>query len=340
MKKVVILYFYNLIKMKKIAILAGGNSGEHDISLQTAQNIFSILDKNIFIPYFIHIKGKDWNFINEKKEKFPIDKNDFSLTLQGEKIQFDAIFNAIHGTPGEDGKLQGYFDMLNIPYTGCDLFSSALTFNKFFCNITVKHFGIPIYPSLHFYKNDKIDYDTIIQFCQFPCFIKPCNSGSSVGITKAHNREELVQAMGEAFRYDEQLMVEKFIEGKEVTCGVGRINGQVKSLAVTEITSENEFYDFESKYTDHLHAMETPANISSKSTQKIIEYSEIIYQRLGCKGVVRIDYIVTPNDEPIFLEINTIPGQTSMSIIPHQIEYLGMNLSNFYTEIILEALSK
>lgn len=325
--------------MKKVAILAGGNSGEHDISLKTAQNIFSLLNKELFIPYFIHIKGDKWNYVDTSGKIVEIDKNDFSLSIQHEKIVFDVVFIAIHGTPGEDGKLQGYFDMLNIPYTGCNLFTSALTFNKYFCNLAVKNFDIPISTSLHFYKTDVIDYDKIIRICEFPCFVKPCNSGSSVGVTKTHTKSELEKAIEEAFRYDDQLLVEKFISGKEVTCGVCRINGNVTSLTVTEIISENEFYDFESKYVDHLHAMKTPASISNACIEKIANFSKTIYERLGCKGVVRIDFIVTSEEIPFFLEINTIPGQTSMSIIPHQVEYLNMNLQDFYTEILLEALS-
>ena len=325
--------------MKKVAILAGGNSGEYEISLKTAQNIFNILDKNLFIPYFIHIKGLEWTYTDSNGKIYPIDKNDFSLTIDHKKTKFDVVFIAIHGTPGEDGKIQGYFDMLQIPYTGCDLFSSALTFNKYFCNLTVAHFGVPISPSLHFYKNDIIDYKQIISVCELPCFVKPCNSGSSVGVTKVHNEKELQEAIKEAFRHDNQIMIERFIPGREVTCGMTRINGSIQKLAITEIISKNEFYDFESKYTDHLHDMKTPAEIGEECSNAIFDYSETIYHRLGCKGVVRMDYIVTPEGKPIFLEINTIPGQTSMSIIPHQIQFLGMDIKDLYTNLILEALS-
>lgn len=325
--------------MKKVAILAGGNSGEYEVSLKTAQNILNILDKNLFIPYFIHLKGLEWTYTDSGGKIYAIDKNDFSLTINNQKIEFDVVFIAIHGTPGEDGKLQGYLDMLDIPYTGCDLFSSALTFNKYFCNLTVAHFGVPVSPSLHFYKNDILDYEQIISVCELPCFVKPCNSGSSVGVTKVHNEKEFQEAIKEAFRHDHQIMIEKFIPGREVTCGMTRINGSIQKLAITEIISKNEFYDFESKYTDHLHDMKTPAEIGEECSNAIFNYSEIIYHRLGCKGVVRMDYIVTPEGKPIFLEINTIPGQTSMSIIPHQIQFLGMDIKDLYTNQILEALS-
>lgn len=324
--------------MKKVAIVAGGNSGEYTISLLSAKNILNILDKNLFQPYLIHIKGVDWNYTALDGAIYSIDKNDFSLTIAHEKVFFDIVFIAIHGTPGEDGKLQGYFDMLNIPYTGCDLFTSALTFNKYFCNLAVSKLAIPVAPSLHFYKAEPINIENIRQVCGFPCFVKPCNAGSSVGVSKVHNEEELYQATSEAFKHDKQIVIEKFIAGKEVTCGVIESKGTIIPLAVTEIISENEFYDFESKYTDNLHSMVTPAPISEEAIQKIMKFSKKIFHFLGCKGVTRMDYIITEEETPYFLEINTVPGQTAMSIIPHQIEYLGKELQETYTEIIHNAL--
>lgn len=324
---------------QNIAILAGGNSGEYEVSLKTGQNICNRLDKNLFEPYFIHIHGLTWEYINDKNERFPVDKNDFSVSVNNQKITFAAAFIAIHGNPGEDGKMQGYFEMLKIPYTGCDLFCSALTFNKYFCNLAVAHLGVPISPSLHFYKGDVIDYQQIADVCGFPCFVKPCNSGSSVGVTKVHEKRDLRRAIDTAFDTDSQVMIEQMIHGNEVTCGVARINGKATALAVTEITSQNEFYDFESKYADNLHDMITPAPIAESAIADVMRYSETIYQKLGCKGVVRIDYIVTEENKPIFLEINTIPGQTALSIIPHQVGYLGLDLTDIYTNIINEALS-
>ena len=326
--------------MKKIAIVAGGNSGEHDVSLKTAANIFKVLDKKLFTPYLIHLKGTEWIYIDEKENRFPVDKNDFSVTVNGEKIVFDAVFIAIHGNPGEDGRLQGYFEMLGIPYTGCDCFASALTFNKYFCNIAVAKFGVPVADSMHFYREEKIDLQQVAERCGFPCFVKPCNSGSSVGVTKVHNLDELGTALQEAFKWDNQLMIEKFIPGKEVTCGVLKVDGHPKALAVTEIISKNEFYDFESKYAADLHEMETPAHINPMVMKDIMRYSETLYLRMGCKGVVRMDYIVTPDNHPFFLEVNTIPGQTALSIVPHQVEHMGLNLSDIYTQLIEEALER
>jgi D-alanine-D-alanine ligase len=324
--------------MKKIAILAGGDSGEYEISIKTAANIYEMLDKELFTPYLIIIKGKEWIFTDEMQLEYAVDKNDFTLTISGEKIVFDAVFIAIHGTPGENGKMQAYFDMIQIPYTGCDMFCSALTFNKYFCNIAVHHFGIPIAPSLHYYKGEEMDMKKIEAVCGFPCFVKPCNSGSSVGVSKVHAANELQTAVMEAFRYDDQLMIEKEIQGREVTCGVAVLNGHPKALAVTEILSKKEYYDYEAKYTPGFLELVTPADITKELEEKIMTFSEMIFRKLNCKGVVRIDYIVTQDNTPYFLEINTIPGQTAMSIIPRQVKYKGINIVDFYTQLLMESI--
>ena len=326
--------------MKNVAILAGGNSGEYEVSLKTGENIMNQMDRKLFNPYFIHVKGTEWSYCDEQNNKYFIDKNDFSLTLKGQKIIFDVVFIAIHGNPGENGKFQGYFDMLDIPYTGCDCFCSALTFNKYFCNAAVREIGVPVSPSLHFYRNDVIDEAEVESVCGFPCFVKPCNSGSSVGVTKVHNLEQMKAAVVEAFKYDDQLMIEKLISGQELACGVATVDGQLRALAVTEITSKNEFYDYQSKYTDGLHDLITPARLSEENYELVMKYSEKVYHHLNCKGVVRVDFIITPEGTPYFLEINTIPGQTAMSIIPNQVKYNKIDLKDFYTGVVLDALNK
>jgi D-alanine-D-alanine ligase len=322
--------------MKKIAILAGGSSGEFDISLKTASNIQKQLNIAQFETWLIIVKGKDWVYYDTNDESFFVNKNDFSISVQGKHIAFDVVFIAIHGDPGENGKLQGYFEMLQIPYTGCDSFCSALTFNKYFCNMAVRNCELPISPSLHFYYNDDIIYEDVIGFCGLPCFVKPCNSGSSVGVSKVHNREELITALKSAFEVDKQVMVEHFIQGKELTCGVTTWKGNVKALAVTEIKSKNEYYDFEAKYTPGFLELVTPAEIEHEIEEKVKKYSEMLYRKLGCKGVVRIDFILNLENEPIFLEINTIPGQTVMSIIPKQLAYNNISLSEFYANLLLD----
>ena len=320
--------------MKRVALLAGGNSGEYEISLKTAANIQNQLDVTQFETYLIIVKGNNWVYTDAAGEHFFVNKDNFSLTIHGEQIIFDVAFIAIHGDPGENGKLQGYFEMLQIPYTGCDSFCSALTFNKYFCNIAVKNCGVPISPSLHFYKNDTILYDKVIAHCGLPCFVKPCNSGSSVGVTKAHSREELETALKSAFEIDNQVMVERFIPGRELTCGVATWQGNVTALAVTEVKSKKEYYDFEAKYTPGFLELVTPAEIHKEIEEIVKNYSETIYKELGCKGVVRIDFILNPSNECIFLEINTIPGQTAMSIIPRQLAYNNIPLGEFYSQLL------
>lgn len=327
--------------MYNVAIIAGGDSGEYEISLKTADNIFNQLDRNLFNPYLIHFKGSDWSYTDSEGNRYQIDKNDFSLTVKDQKIKFDVAFIAIHGTPGENGKLQGYFEMIQQPYTGCGCFSSALTFNKYYCNLAVADLDIPISPSLHFYNTDPMDYEQIETVCGYPCFVKSCNSGSSVGVTKVHNREELDGAFAEAFKYDNQLMVEKFVRGRELTCGVTSVYGDIRTLAVTEVVASNEFYDYDAKYTDVGHKLLTPAAITEEETQRISQYAQKIFHHLDCKGVVRVDFILSADDGvAYFLEVNTIPGQTAMSIVPGQVTYNNLDIKEFYSKMVLEALNR
>ncbi|PKP21095.1 MAG: D-alanine--D-alanine ligase [Bacteroidetes bacterium HGW-Bacteroidetes-19] len=326
--------------MITVAIFAGGNSGEHEISLKTGHNIQEMLDKTIFDTYFIVVKGVNWSFTNQNGEVFLINKDSFTLATEQKIVHFDVVFNAIHGDPGENGKLQSYFEMMNIPYTGCDSFCSALTFNKYFCNIAVEKFGVPIAPSVHFFKDEKIDFDQIIATCGLPCFVKPCNSGSSVGVNKAHNLEELKDFINIAFDIDDQIIIEQFIPGRELTCGVAKLKGDVKALAVSEILSSKEFYDFEAKYTPGFLEVVTPAKIDLDLENIIKQYSELIFKRFGCKGVVRVDFIVTSDNIPYFLEVNTIPGQTAVSLVPRQIKYNNIDLQEFYGALVFEAINK
>ncbi len=327
--------------MLNIAVIAGGDSGEYEISLKTAENIFHQLNRGLFYPYLIHFKAADWIYQDVQGHRHSIDKNDFSLTLGDDKIRFDVVFIAIHGTPGENGKLQSYFEMIGQPYTGCDSFCSALTFNKYFCNIAVADCGVPVAPSIHLYKEDPIDYNLIEERCGYPCFVKACNSGSSVGVTKVHSADELERAFTEAFKYDNQLMVEKFVRGREFTCGVTSVYGSPRALAITEVVAANEFYDYDAKYTAVGHTLITPAELPETTAECIRNYAIRVFKLFNCKGIVRVDFILSEEENrPYFLEINTIPGQTALSIIPNQVLYNHLDIQDFYTKMVMEPLQK
>ena len=329
---------YCMIK-KKIAVVTGGNSGEYEISLKSGNNIAQQLDKSRYDVFLIHLREQNWTYTNEKGEIYSIDKNDFSLCIDNQKINFDCVFIAIHGTPGEDGKLQGYFDMMNIPYTSCNSTISALTFNKNYCNRIVASYGIKVAPSVHLYCNDKIDNENIIKKVGLPCFVKPCNSGSSVGMSKVNTIQELIPAITTAFAHDEQILIETFIQGREITCGVMSIGNQIEILGITEIESKKDFFDFEAKYNPALANEITPAQIDKQIEQQCEETSAFIYKTFNCKGIVRIDYIFN-NNGLYFIEVNTIPGQTNESIVPKQVKMKNLNFSDLCTSFIEEACQK
>lgn len=322
---------------KNIAVITGGNSGEYEISLKSGHNIAQSLDNNLYNVYIIHLRGKEWTYKDSNNVIFSVDKNDFSLTVNTKKITFDCVFIAIHGNPGEDGKLQGYFDMLKIPYTGCNVMVSSLTFNKNYCNRVVASFGIKTAPSVSLFKDDAIDQQSILDIVGLPCFVKPCNSGSSVGMSKVKKEDELLPALQLAFEHDNQLLIEQFIQGREITCGVMRYNDKVQALAVTEIVSKKEYFDFEAKYDPSLADEITPADIPLEVELLCKQTSEKIYHFLGCKGITRSDFIY--NDSGLyFIEVNTIPGQTNESIIPKQVRYLGLNFTDLCTAFIEDAI--
>ena len=320
---------------KNIAVVTGGNSGEYEISLRSGTNIANSLDKSQYNVYLIHLHKRDWTYKDEKGEIHAVDKNDFSLFIKGEKIRFHCVFIAIHGNPGEDGKLQGYFEMMEIPYIGCNVMVSSLTFNKNYCNRVVASYGVKIAPSVHLFKNERIDEAAIVKEIGLPCFVKPCNSGSSVGMSKVNQISELKTALTLAFEHDNQILIERFIPGREITCGVMKIEEKIQSLAITEVISKKEYFDFEAKYNPALADEITPAQIPQEIEQQCKQTSEKIYAFLDCKGIVRIDYIY--NEEGLFfIEINTIPGQTNESIIPKQIRCVGLDFGDLCTRLICE----
>ena len=318
--------------MKNIAVVCGGNSGEYEISMASGKVVAKNLDQSKYVPYLVEIKGKDWNFISEDGTKYPIDKLDFSLTIRGEKIIFDAVFNAIHGTPGEDGKLLGYLDMLEIPYSSCGVDVSALSFNKFMFNHFVHDFGVKTARAFSFLKGESFNKGEVIEALGFPMFIKPSSGGSSVGMTKVKTEGEFDVAVEKAFQEGSRILIEEFLSGRELCCGVINRGKEVLVFPITEIIPKNEFFDYESKYSGESLEI-TPADISEQISVDVKALSSFLYKKLDCKGFVRFDYITTETDLYI-LELNTVPGMTLNSILPQQSRAFGLSDKELYTIVI------
>lgn len=324
---------------KKIALVTGGYSGEATISYKSATTIYNHLDKDLFEVYKIDVNPEGWYYEADGK-KTEVNKNDFSLQVNGESIHFDAVYIGMHGTPGEDGKLQGYFDMLGIPYTSCNAATSALTFNKRYTVAVAAMAGIHVAKSVHLFKHTPYELDHILAALHLPYFVKPNNGGSSIGMSKVNTADQLKDALEKAFKEDDQVLVEEMIQGREFTVGVYKAGDAVAVLPITEVVAHNEFFDFEAKYQGK-SSETTPADISSSWKDAIEAAAKKIYMVFNCQGVVRIDFIYNPtHDVPYMLEINTIPGQTEASVIPQQVRAMGGNLKDFYTEIVKEALTR
>ncbi|UKJ06169.1 D-alanine--D-alanine ligase [Solitalea lacus] len=324
---------------KTIALLAGGYSGEYVVSLKSAAQIEKSIPSDKYTVYKIIITRNGWTYTDASGAAYEIDKNDFSLNISKEKIKFDCVFIAIHGTPGEDGMLQGYFEMLEIPYTTCDSFSSALTFNKSYTNCVVASAGVNVAKSLQLYHDQKVSSQEILSKLKLPVFVKPNNGGSSLGTSKVKLAEELDEAIVKAFKEDDQVLVEEFIKGREFTCGVVKRNGEITVLPVTEIKSSKEFFDFEAKYTPGMTEEITPADIDPETLKVVHQNLKRSYARLNCRGVVRIDFFLEEGSNAFyFLEVNTVPGQTETSLIPQQVAAMGWNISEFYSSLIEEAM--
>ena len=326
---------------KKIALLAGGYSGEYAISIQTAATIEKNLDEKLYNVYKIIIVKEEWYYLDGEK-KIQVDKNDFSLTIKGAKVTFDCAFIAMHGTPGEDGRIQGYLDMLQIPYTTCNSIVSALTFNKSYCNKVVKAFNVVnIANSVHLIKGEPYSMGAILDVMKLPVFVKPNESGSSLGVSKVKVVEELLPAIEKAFKEDNQVLIEEFIEGRELTIGVYKTNGHIQALPATEIVSKNEFFDYEAKYTPGVTKEITPAKIDNSLKEQLENKATYIYRHLNCRGIVRMDFILQRGSNKLFfLEVNTMPGQSENSIVPQQVRASGRTLKDFYGEILEDCLKQ
>lgn len=326
---------------KKIALLAGGYSGESVISLASANTIRKNLDDTQYEVYQINIEKNSWFHQTENGEQIAVDKNDFSITVAGKKIIFDLAFIAIHGSPGEDGKLQGYFDLIGIPYTTCSALVSALTFNKSFCNNVLRSYNVvPIANSVVVDKNRSFSLGSILESLNLPVFVKPNESGSSLGVSKVTQVAEILPAIERAFAEGGQLLIEEFIEGTELTIGVYQTNGVTQTLPATELVSKNAFFDYEAKYTKGITDEITPARISQGIKEKLEKTATAIYETLHCQGMVRIDFILQKDSQKLyFLEVNTVPGQSENSLIPQQIAANGMSLKDFYGNLVASFLS-
>ena len=318
--------------MRTIAIAAGGDSSEFEVSMKSANEVSKVLSSR-YIIYIIMIRGTNWYWEDQKGRYHNIDKNDFSLVTDEYRIRFDAVFIAIHGTPGENGLLQGYFDMMGIPYTSCGAFCSTLAFNKQACKLFLKEYKIPMADAILIRNGDKIDPAGIIKQTGLPCFVKPNDSGSSFGVTKVKKKEELLSAIETAFKESNEVMIEAFMDGREVACGVVKTRNKTIVLPVTEIISKNEFFDYEAKYTPGKSDEVTPADMPLVVTDDIQRLSSLVYDLLGCKGIVRVDFIII-GQKPYFLEINTVPGMTEESLVPKQAAAVGIALEDIYSMVV------
>ncbi|WP_185872133.1 D-alanine--D-alanine ligase [Blattabacterium cuenoti] len=324
--------------MKKIAVIMGGYTKESAISIKSGKVVYENLCRKEFIPYKVYIFKDKWFVKDEKNKEYPIDKYDFSFSVVENKIHFDCVFNAIHGTPGEDGILQAYFELLKIPYTGCNFHHANMTFNKKYCLTLLKHFGINTAISIFLNKNQTICQNKILKKVGLPCFVKPNRSGSSIGISKVYEEKDLSNAIEKAFIEDEEIIIESFLKGREVSVGVFSFKNETFVLPITEIISHNDFFDFESKYSGKSQEI-TPAKFLPNIQNKIKKVAKKVYNYLNLSGISRSEYIIV-NGEPFFLELNTVPGLSKESIFPQQLKIAGISLSDFFKDCINFSIKK
>ena len=324
---------------KKVALVTGGLSGEAQISYKSAVTVNGNLDRSKFDVFQIDINPSGWWYTPENEAPQKVNRDDFSITDSGSKINFDVVLLCIHGTPGEDGKLQGYFDMLGLPYTSCDAATSALTFNKRYTVAVAAFGGISVANSMHLFKHTPVSPENILAKLQLPVFVKPNNGGSSIGMSKVTTADALAPALEKAFKEDTQVLVEEFISGREFTIGVFKTKGALQVLPITEIETSNEFFDFEAKYQGK-SVETTPALIAETMQSQLEAAAKRVYEVLNCRGVVRIDFIYNEQKGlPYMLEVNTVPGQSAASVIPQQVKAMGVSLQDFYTSIVEESLN-
>jgi len=321
--------------MKNIAILMGGYSSEYQISLNSGNVVYNAIQKDCN-AYRIHLFKNKWVYVDAFEKEHIINKGDFSVVIDNTKISFDCVFNTVHGTPGEDGYMQAYFELLNIPQTSCDMYQAALTFNKRDTLSVLKPYGIPMATSVYYNDGDTIDTDAIIAKVGLPCFIKANRAGSSFGVTKVYKKEEIGNAIDTALKEDSQVLIESFLDGIEVSVSVITYKGEVTVLPVTEIVSETDFFDYKAKY-EGLSQEITPARITSEQADSVSKLAKEIYELLDMSGLSRSDFIFH-NGIPHFIEINTNPGLSEESILPKQAREAGISLKELFMNTIEEAM--
>lgn len=322
---------------KNIAVVYGGDSSEYVVSVMSSKNVLNAINTELFRPWAVEMKGADWKLVIDGQQVADVNKQDFSVQYQNETIRFDFAYITIHGTPGEDGILQGYFDLMKIPYSTCGVQSSALTFNKYFCSNYLRNFDITMAKSIRLTKGTDIDTDALVEELGLPVFVKPNAGGSSFGITKVKAKSELAEAIESAWKESREALVEEFIDGLEITSGLVKMKNESFVFPITEVVPKNEFFDFEAKYTKGATLEITPARISEELTKTCQQLSSKIYDLCDCWGIVRIDYILK-GGKFYFLEVNTTPGMTATSFIPQQIEAMGMELEDIITKLISDRI--
>lgn len=318
---------------RTIAIVCGGDTSEIVVSLRSAQGIYSFIDKEKYNLYIVEMEGLRWEVRLSDDTKTAVDRNDFSFMNGTERVKFDFAYITIHGTPGEDGRLQGYFDMMRIPYSTCGVLVSAMTYDKFTCNQYLKAFGVRIAESLLLRQGQSVTDDDVIEKIGLPCFIKPSLGGSSFGVTKVKTREQIQPAIAKAFSEGEEVVVEAFMDGTEITCGCYKTKSKSVVFPITEVVTSNDFFDYDAKYNGESDEI-TPARISDELTNRVQALTSAIYDILGCSGIVRIDYIITAGEKINLLEVNTTPGMTATSFIPQQVRAAGLDIKDVMTDII------
>lgn len=324
----------------KIALLAGGNSSEREIALNSAAQIAAALDEQKYDVKVIDLHYRNWTYTAPDGRQYEVDKNDFSLTVEGERTEFEYALIIIHGTPGEDGKLQGYLDMMGIPYSSCSQVSSTITFDKISTKRAVAGRGINLAREIWVSRGDKVDPNAVVEQLGLPLFIKPNASGSSFGVTRVTAVEQIDEAITAALAESDEALIEECITGREFGCGVIITDEREYLFPITEIISKRAFFDFEAKYTEGLSDEITPADIDAQTVAELNKMTREAYRACRCSGVVRIDFIVTPEGKPYMIEINSIPGMSSGSIVPKQARAMGMSLGELYDIVITDSLKR